>query len=251
MKKLIAAVMIVSLFGCTSVAKDSVKENKKEVVKEENIPEFAENASAHLTKEGQKVRQTNWAVLQLKKSYNVDRTFGAGVMNIHVKNVRVIELSHMPKEVKDTLFYYTGKSMMVLLEEGYQANSLAEAEEAAAKTNWKIGKKVSYLEINYTVENTSSAEMQFYSMRDVYFNKFHYHVPSQNFIMSDDTLMGTTDVSRTDYQPGETRNGTIGLLLGEEPSSIPYIEFKTDQLLDGESHEQILAAQTFRINLES
>ncbi|WP_155891033.1 hypothetical protein [Ectobacillus panaciterrae] len=44
-------------------------------------------------------------------------------------------------------------------------------------------------------------------------NELHYHIPSQSFILSDDTLMGTMDVTREDYQPGEIRSRTIDPLL--------------------------------------
>jgi hypothetical protein len=90
-------------------------------------------------------------------------------------------------------------------------------------------------------------------MENVTFNDdLTYNVPSKNFIHSGDTFMGTKKVSRLDYQPGELRKGTIGLLVDPEAKldRLDSFSFTTDDIVDGESHELLVDGTSFEIPLK-
>ena len=81
--------------------------------------------------------------------------------------------------------------------------------------------------------------MQFFSMNDVMINgKQHFKVATQNFLYDEDTLVGTKNVSREDYKPGEIRDGIIGLILDDGKDKVKDIQFTTDDLLAGDSETQ-------------
>ena len=130
---------------------------------------------------------------------------------------------------------------------------MEEIDQQAALSKTDIGEEVSYLEITYAVENRDSKELQFFSMENVTFNDdITYDVPSKNFIHSGDTFIGTKKVSRSDYQPGELRKGTIGLLVDPEAKldRLDSFSFTTDDIADGESHELLVDGTSFEILLK-
>ncbi|MFD6442371.1 hypothetical protein ACFWDG_21890, partial [Peribacillus sp. NPDC060186] len=155
---------------------------------------------------------------------------------------------------KEELKSYTGLSFEEAYSIYYKENlSMEEIDQQAAWSKTDIGEEVSYLEITYSVKNKDSKELQFFSMKNVTFNNdLTYNVPSKNFIHSGDTIIGTKKVSRSDYQPGETRNGIIGLLIDSEENidKLTSFSFTTDDIEDGDSHELLVDGTSFTISLE-
>ncbi|MBB2482085.1 hypothetical protein H5P36_18085 [Bacillus sp. APMAM] len=257
MKKILFMFVILLLFivGCFVFAlKQSTPQIEKKkhpihtVQKKEPIPVTTKDGNSLFVHTGQKVRQKGWATFTLKNIYTVQKHYVISNMDLYIKQLKWIELTDLTDKAKDYLYSYTGTSLQSLFHEGYKANNLQEANEIVDRSKWKIDKSVGYLDITYTIKNKNKNEEQFFSMVNVFGNNFYFYVPSQNFISSEDTLMGTTDASRIDYQPGELRNGEIGLILGDKLPSVPNeIHFKTAPLLDGESHELIHKAETFTI----
>ena len=255
---LIIVIILLIIAGCFVFAlKQSTPqiEKKKQpihtVQKKEHIPVTTKDGNSLLVHKGQKVHQKGWATFTLKDIYTVQKHFVISNMDIYVKKIKWIELNDLTDKASDYLYSYTGTSLQSLFEEGYKANNLQEANDIVERSKWKIDKNVVYLDITYTIKNRNKKEVQFFSMVNVLGDDFYFHVPSQNFISSEDTFMGTTDASRIDYQPGELRKGEIGLILGDKLPSIPNeIHFKTAPLLDGESHELIHKAKAFTINIK-
>lgn len=227
--------------------------NKHTVVKKkEDIPVVEYNGGGHLKEIGQEVRQKNWGTLTLIDKVEVNKTFTVSPMVIKVNNVKIIRLSNLTKQTKEYLRGYTGLSN----EEAYQLFteknlSNEEIQDRVELSRTEIGNNTTYIEITYTVKNTGSKELQFFSMENVTLNRrWSYKVPEENFILSDDTLIGAKSVSRVDYRPGESRKGTIGL-LNESDSRIRKItsfSITTDDLLDGDSHHLLAKPKTFTIN---
>ncbi len=89
-------------------------------------------------------------------------------------------------------------------------------------------------------------------MNDVAINdKQHFKVATQNFLYDEDTLVGTKNVSREDYKPGETRDGIIGLILDDGKEKVKDIKFTTDNVIaaDTETQDVVKEPQTFNISL--
>ncbi len=89
-------------------------------------------------------------------------------------------------------------------------------------------------------------------MNDVAINdKQHFKVATQNFLYDEDTLVGTKNVSREDYKPGETRDGIIGLILDDGKEKVKDIKFTTDNVIaaNTETQDVVKEPQTFNISL--
>ncbi|WP_342605045.1 hypothetical protein [Peribacillus sp. FSL E2-0159] len=213
-----------------------------------------EYGGTHLEKVGDKVRQKNWGTFTLLESKSINKSFELAPMVITIKDIRRIQLSSLTDEVKDELKPYTGLSFDEAYSVYYKENlSMEEIDQQAALSKTDIDEEVSYLEITYSVENKDSKELQFFSMENVTFNDdLTYDVPSKNFIHFGDTFMGTKKVSRSDYQPGETRKGTIGLLVDPDENfeRLDSFSFTTDDIADGESHELLVDGTSFEIPLK-
>ncbi|MDR4926917.1 hypothetical protein [Peribacillus simplex] len=233
---------------------DKTEKGKNAEDKESKIPEVQEYGGTHLKKVGDKVRQKNWAIFTLLETKSINESFELTPMVITIKDIRRIQLSSLTDEVKEEFKYYTGLSFEEAYSIYYKENlSMEEIDQKAALSKTDIDDEVSYLEITYSVENKDSKEIQFFSMENVTFNDdLTYEVPSKNFIHSGDTFMGTKKVSRSDYQPGETRNGTIGLLVDPEENfdRLDSFSFTTDDIADGESHELLVEGTSFEIPLK-
>lgn len=221
--------------------------------KEEKILEVNDYGGVHLQSIGQKVRQKNFGTLKLLNHVPVNETYKVASMAITINSIKIIELSNMNDDTKESLAAYTGLSFEEVSKRHYKDNlSIEEIDEIAAFSKVEIEEKITYFEISYSVQNTSTKEVQFFSLDNATFNnELSYSVPDKNFILSGDTLIGTKNVSMIDYQPNEKREGTIGLIndSGESIKQITSFSFKTADLLDGESHELIEKAKTFNVNL--
>ncbi|MEH6942905.1 hypothetical protein [Bacillus sp. JJ722] len=226
-------------------------DNKKK--KEENILEVNDYGGAYLQSIGQKVHQKDFGTLKLLNHIPVNETYKVASMIITIDGIKIIELSNMNEDTKESLAAYTGLTFEEVAKRHYKDHlSLEEIDEIAAFSKIEIDKKITYFEVSYSVQNTSSKEVQFFSLENVTFNdELSYPVPDKNFILSDDTFIGTKSVSKIDYQPNEKREGTIGLIndSGESINHVTSFSFTTSDLLDGVSHELIAKAKTFNVNL--
>ncbi|SFI56442.1 MULTISPECIES: hypothetical protein [unclassified Bacillus (in: firmicutes)] len=234
---------VIILSGCTQ--QEKVKQPRKQA-----IPETDEYGGIQLTKVGQEIKEKNWGTLTLEQIKHVNETFTVGTMKIYVENVRVITLSNMESETKETLKMYTKLTPEEVQRRLGETLEQTEAELYASLSGQDIGDTAKYLEITYKVENAGDKEMQFFSMNDVTVNeKQQFHVPTKNFLYAEDTLVGTKSVTREDYSSGETREGLIGLLLSDNNEKVKTISFTTDILAIGDIHEKIAEPQTFTISL--
>ncbi|TCJ04166.1 hypothetical protein [Cytobacillus praedii] len=224
------------------------KEEKKNI-KEESIPMVDGYGGSYLQSVGQKVRQRDWGTLTLQQLLPINKTFTLSSMAIQLKALKIIKLTQMKEEVKEELKEFTGLSFAETYALYYKDNvSIEEIFEKEASTKRDIRKEITYFEITYTVENTSSNELQFFSMENVSFNNtLHYNVAEKNFIYSGDTIMGTKSVSRIDHKANEKREGTIGLLIDSEKTikDVNSFSFTTSDILDGDTHELLTKAKTF------
>lgn len=235
--------ILIILSGCAQ--QEKVKQPKKQA-----IPETNEYGGLQLTKVGQEIKQKNWGTLKLEQIKHVNETFTVGTMKIYVDNVRVITLSNMETDTKETLKMYTKLTPEEVQRRLGETLEQTEAELYASLSGQDIGETAKYIEITYKVENAGDKEMQFFSMNDVTVNETQsFHVPAKNFLYAEDTLVGTKSVSRVDYNPGEKRDGLIGLLLSDPNEKVKTVSFTTDTLAVGDSHEKIAEPQTFTISL--
>ncbi|MGE7903266.1 hypothetical protein ACQKNS_02505 [Peribacillus sp. NPDC094092] len=233
---------------------DNTEKGKNAEAKDSKIPEVQEYGGTHLKKAGDKVRQKNWGTFTLLETKSINESFELAPMVITIKDIRWIQLSSLTDEVKEELKSYTGLSFEEAYSIYYKENlSMEEIDQRAALSKRDIDEEVSYLEITYSVENKASKELQFFSMEHVTFNDdLTYDVPSKNFIHYGDTFIGTKKVTRSDYQSGETRKGTIGLLVNPEENfkKLDSFSFTTDDIADGESHDLLVEGTSFEIPLK-
>lgn len=235
---------LVILSGCFH------KEEKKEPKKKETIPETTEYGGKELKKVGQAVKEKGWGTFKLEQLNHVNQTFEVAPMKIHVQDVKVISLSQMSKEAKDTLKIYTALSPDEVQRRLGDKVSREDAELYASLSGQEISDNVRYVEITYKVENSGDKNMEFLSMNNVAINETQqFDVTKQNFLYGEDTLVGTKSVTREEYKPGETREGIIGLILDDEKKDVTKIAFTTDALASGDTHETVAEPQTFNISL--
>ncbi|MDM5189731.1 hypothetical protein QUF99_21145 [Bacillus sp. DX4.1] len=237
---------IVLLSGCFH--KEETKETKE--IKKESIPETTEYGGKELKKVGQAVKQRGWGTFKLEQMKQVNQIFEVAPMKIHVQDVKVIALSHMTQDAKDTLKVYTALTPEEIQRRLGDGVSREDAELYASLSGKDISDTVRYVEISYKVENSGDKEIQFFSMNDVIINEDQqFNVPTQNFLYGEDTLVGTKGVTRADYKPGETREGIIGLLLNDGKKEITQIDFTTDAVAMGDTHENVSEPKKFTISL--
>ncbi|WP_340373385.1 hypothetical protein [Peribacillus sp. FSL E2-0218] len=252
----LAGLLLVSLgvlaFNNSSSENEPQKRESRKTEKSK-IPVVEEFGGPHLEKVGDKVHQKNWGTLTLLETKPVNKSFELAHMVITIKDIRRIQLSSLTDEAEKELESYTGLSFEEAYSIYYKDHlSMEEIDQKAAWSKADIDERVSYLEITYSVENKDSKELQFYSMENVTFNgNLTYDVPTKNFIHSGDTFIGTKKVSRSDYQPGEKREGTIGLLIDPEENieELASFSFTTDDISDGESHESLMKGTSFEVPL--
>lgn len=264
-KKLLVIVissMLIFLLGILTVcyffiypsSENHITEKEEEKnIKEETIPIVDGYGGSYLHTIGQKVRQKDWGTFTLQQISPINKTFKISTMVIQLKEIKMIKLSQINEERKEELREFTGLSFAETYELYYKDNlTMAEIYEKEALTKSDIGKEITYFEISYTVENTSSNELQFFSMENVSFNnQINYNVPEKNFIYSGDTLMGTKSVSRIDNKSNEEREGLIGLLIDPDKNidELTSFSFTTSDILDGDSHKLMTKAKTYTITL--
>ena len=53
------------------------------------------------------MKETGWGTFKLEQIHSVNQTFEVAPMKIHVQDVKVISLSQMSKDAKNTLKVYT------------------------------------------------------------------------------------------------------------------------------------------------
>ncbi|EEL49487.1 hypothetical protein bcere0022_31700 [Bacillus cereus Rock3-44] len=225
------------------------KEEKKEAKKKEVIPETAEYGGKELKKVGQAVKEKGWGTFKLEQIKHVNQTFEVAPMKIHMQDVKVIELSEMSQEAKDTLKVYTALTPEEVQHRLGDKVNREDAELYASLSGKDIKDKIRYVEITYKVENIGDKDMQFFSLNNVTINETqHFNVPKQNFLYDEDTFVGTKSATREEYKPGEIREGIVGLILGDE-EEVSQIAFTTDVLATGDTNETVLEPQTFNISL--
>lgn len=246
--------ILLSVIAFNYFGSDKTEKGKNAEAKESKIPEVQDYGGIHLEQVGDKVRQKNWGTFTLLETKSINESFELAPMVITIKDIRRVQLSSLSDEAKEELKSYTGLSFEEAYSIYYKEDlSMEEIDQRAALSKTDIDEEVSYLEITYSVENKDSKELQFFSMENVTFNDdLTYDVPTKNFIHSGDTFMGTKKVSRSDYQPGEIRNGTIGLLVDPEENfeRLDSFTFSTDDIADGESHEILVEGTSFDIPLK-
>ncbi|RJS61231.1 hypothetical protein [Bacillus sp. PK3_68] len=245
----------VSLFIGAMLLSFHLPSSKKETAKvtsqkAEKVKTVESGGSDLLKKPGQKVREKDWATLELRDYFNVKKEYVVDRMHIYVKEVKLIKMMDMEDEEKEYLGYFNNKTRNDLLREGNKYADWDELNEAVKQSGWKVKEKVYYMEISYNVTNQYGKEVQFFSFLDVRFGGETFFVPRRNFIASDDTFVGESSFSRVDYRKGEKREGKIGLLLRKLPKQMETIQFSTDDVLDGETHELISHGKTFQIDLK-
>ena len=224
-------------------------EEETREVKKEAIPVTNEYGGKELKKVGQSVKEKGWGILTLEQLKHINQTFEVPPMKVHVQDVKVIELSQMSQEAKDTLKGYIALSPEEVQRRLGDHVTREDAELYASLSGKEIEDEIRYVEISYKVENSGEKDMQFFSMNDVVINKGqHFNVPNQNFLYTEDTLVGTKSTTRADYKPGEMREGMVGLIL-EDKKEITTIDFTTDVLATGDTHETVAEPQTFSILL--
>lgn len=245
--------IIAGLLSFLFLYEPAAKEEENGGEKKEHIAEVEDYGGAHLKSDGQNVHQKGFGTFTLLEKKTVGRTFTLGPMVMNIQEIKLIELSDMADEAKELLSAYTGMSFEEAAKKYYKDNlSLEEIDEKAAFSKLEIGDTLTYFEVSYSVQNTSDKELQFFSFEDITFNnQFSYQVPAKNFLLSDDTFIGTKGASKVDYQPKETRNGLIGLIndSNQTVSALTSFTFTTDHIADGETHELLMRAKTFELDL--
>ncbi|UQW97609.1 hypothetical protein M2M59_00970 [Rummeliibacillus sp. G93] len=253
-----ATLVILAMIGVLLIAfyelapKKETKETTLRNEKPKTLKIVESGGGDFLKTQGQKVREKDRATLELIQHYNIRKEYNVGEMHIFVKEVKLIKMTDIVDEEKQYLNNYNNKSIEDLLKEKnkYKDADWNELNEAVQKSGWKIKDHAYYIEIIYKVTNQYPEEVQFFSFLDVQFDGESFFVPRRNFIFSDDTFVGESSASRVDYRKGEKREGRIGLLLKQRPKQMGDIQFSTDNVRNGVTHELIRSGKNFDIPLK-
>jgi hypothetical protein len=146
-----AALSVALLTGCgsseeTSGTKEEPKQSEQKPKNEPSKPKTDENGKTELTEVGQKVKR-DAATAELMKIKQVNETVDVAPLKIVVKDVKVIKLTDVSDEFAENVSYLTD----------------IPAEQ--------LNKGFSYVQVQYSAENTSDKNIEWYDLMNVITDK--------------------------------------------------------------------------------
>ena len=216
-KKLLLGLGVIALAGgvlagcgsesaSTDTEKKATASEQKEVSNKE--PEKKEAAKdSEDVKVGDK-QKTDSGTIELLKKQKINETVDISPIKLTVKGMMLVKMSDMPADEKDYLEYYT---------------------------ETKLGDEFTYLQIDFTAENTEEKNVGFNGIEKIVLNNGEQlDVANKNFMVGD---FDTTFYGKV------KQDGSIGVVVKGSPDEIKSAKIITGSAYDDDTFEDITGQQ--------
>lgn len=192
----------------TEKKEEATPAEQKEV---SNKPKEDENGNVTLTEVGQSTKDDDGTKAELMKIKTVNQTVDISPVKLTVKDMKVIQLSNIGSDYNELLTQYTNGK--------------------------KLPKKLNYIQIQYTAENTEEKNIGWNGIDKIVTNTGEQlDAANSDFIWEENGFDGTF------Y--GETKHeGIVGILTDSNPKDLQSLKFIISSSFDPDSYEDITIPQ--------
>ncbi|PFW75829.1 hypothetical protein COL23_13405 [Priestia aryabhattai] len=192
----------------TEKKEESTPAEQKEV---SNKPKEDENGNVTLTEVGQSTKDDDGTKAELMKIKTVNQTVDISPVKLTVKDMKVIQLSNIGSDYNELLTQYTNGK--------------------------KLPKKLNYIQIQYTAENTEEKNIGWNGIDKIVTNTGEQlDAANSDFIWEENGFDGTF------Y--GKTKHeGIVGILTDSNPKDLQSLKFIISSSFDPDSYEDITIPQ--------
>ncbi|MGW5983397.1 hypothetical protein ACWFOP_23845 [Bacillus mycoides] len=170
-----------------------------------------------LTKVGEKQKYTpQGGIIELMKIKEINQTIDIAPMKMTVQNIKLFELSDLPEQ------------MLNMAKEGYHAIPTSDG-------------KLNYVQVMYTVENTSDENIGFPNFDKVVLSNGEQLEANRNFIQEQNTSF--------DYFGKVKQERVLGLFFNGNPKDITNVKFITGSTYHQKSYDTITDGQQVQFDL--
>ncbi|WP_416435198.1 hypothetical protein [Priestia megaterium] len=192
----------------TEKKEEATPAEQKEV---SNKPKEDENGNVTLTEVGQSTKDNDGTKAELMKIKTVNQTVDISPVKLTVKDMKVIQLSNIGSDYNELLIQYTNGK--------------------------KLPKKLNYIQIQYTAENTEEKNIGWNGIDKIVTNTGEQlDAANSDFIWEENGFDGTF------Y--GKTKHeGIVGILTDSNPKDLQSLKFIISSSFDPDSYEDITIPQ--------
>lgn len=192
----------------TEKKEEATPAEQKEV---SNKPKEDENGNVTLTEVGQSTKDNDGTKAELMKIKTVNQTVDISPVKLTVKDMKVIQLSNIGSDYNELLIQYTNGK--------------------------KLPKKLNYIQIQYTAENTEEKNIGWNGIDKIVTNTGEQlDASNSDFIWEENGFDGTF------Y--GKTKHeGIVGILTDSNPKDLQSLKFIISSSFDPDSYEDITIPQ--------
>jgi len=192
----------------TEKKEEATPAEQKEV---SNKPKEDENGNVTLTEMGQSTKDDDGTKAELMKIKTVNQTVDISPVKLTVKDMKVIQLSNIGSDYNELLTQYTNGK--------------------------KLPKKLNYIQIQYTAENTEEKNIGWNGIDKIVTNTGEQlDAANSDFIWEENGFDGTF------Y--GKTKHeGIVGILTDSNPKDLQSLKFIISSSFDPDSYEDITIPQ--------
>ena len=192
----------------TEKKEEATPAEQKEV---SNKPKEDENGNVTLTEVGQSTKDDDGTKAELMKIKTINQTVDISPVKLTVKDMKVIQLSNIGSDYNELLTQYTNGK--------------------------KLPKKLNYIQIQYTAENTEEKNIGWNGIDKIVTNTGEQlDAANSDFIWEENGFDGTF------Y--GKTKHeGIVGILTDSNPKDLQSLKFIISSSFDPDSYEDITIPQ--------
>ncbi|MEH7314060.1 hypothetical protein [Priestia megaterium] len=192
----------------TEKKEEATPAEQKEV---SNKPKEDENGNVTLTEVGQSTKDNDGTKAELMKIKTVNQTVDISPVKLTVKDMKVIQLSNIGSDYNELLIQYTNGK--------------------------KLPKKLNYIQIQYTAENTEEKNIGWNGIDKIVTNTGEQlDAANSDFIWEENGFDGTF-YGKTKHQ------GIVGILTDSNPKDLQSLKFIISSSFDPDSYEDITIPQ--------
>ncbi|EJQ20149.1 hypothetical protein [Bacillus cereus] len=215
---LVSVFFSLALVACGSEEKTEEKSaptaSNQKGIKESNSKT---NEKTVLTKVGEKQKyNAQGGVIELMKIKEINQTIDVAPIKMTVQNIKLFELSDLPEQ------------MLTAAKEVYQATPTNDG-------------KLNYIQVIYTVENTSDENINFLNFDKVVLNNGEQLEANRNFITEKNTSF--------EYFGKVKQERVLGLFFNGDPKDITNVKFITSSTYQQKSYDTITDGQQVQFDL--
>lgn len=192
---------------------------EEEMTQEDEIsePEKDENGNYVLNTVGQTITTEGMGTVELMKIAEINEVVSIEPIDVTIKDIKLFKMTDLHPDTLDMMTMY----------------GLANTEV----------EELNYVQINYTSENTSDLDVDWYGFNKVVLSNGQQLDASMNDFITDDSDMDSIFYGKV------KKEGTVGLLYKGNPEEITTVKLILFYTMDAESYEDISPEQQVEYNL--